>query len=315
MDPSDLMHIYKDIFTKKLLLITGKGGIGKSLIAAALGQFLADAGKNVLIVQNASLDQISPLFGLAPGYDDAVRVQAGLDVLNIDAVANFRDYIVEHLGQKRLYNTVFSNRTVKSLINAMPGWADVMLLGRLLFECELRPRHDYVIFDGPASGHFLNLMTTPDSVLSMAFGGPLAKETQRVKDFLSDQSKCTMLYVGVPEELVVSECLDFLPRLLKVSPVSVGGVIMNRTPTPIRLGNSPDSQLMPAERYALQHSNASDEALAMLATDLSNEKGQLDSIPMWALADLGFIKEPLPAGFGRQFLTPLRRITRSGVSP
>lgn len=314
MDPSDLMHIYKDIFAKKLVLITGKGGIGKSLIAAALGQFLAESGKNVLIVQNASLDQISPLFGLAPGYDDAVRVQPGLDVLNIDAIANFRDYIVEHLGQKRLYKTVFSNRTVKGLINAMPGWADVMLLGRLLFETELRPRHDYVIFDGPASGHFLNLMTTPDSVLSMSFGGPLAKETQRVKDFLSDQAKCTMLYVGVPEELVVSECLDFLPRLLKVSPVSVGGVIMNRTPPPIRLGQNLDAQLRPAETYAVRHSDAAEEALAMLAADLRSEKGSLDSIPMWALADFGFIKEPLPAGFGRQFLTPLRRIDRVGAS-
>ncbi len=280
-------------------MITGKGGIGKSLVAAALGQMVAESGRRVLVVQNAALDQISPLFGLPSVYDRVVTVQPQLDVLNIDSVANFRDYIVEYLGQRRLYDTVFSNRVVKSLINAVPGWADVMLLGRLLFECELRPQHDLVIFDGPASGHFYNLMTTPDSVLGMSLGGPLAKETQRVKSFLSDKNKCCSVYVAVPEELVISECLDFLPRLEKISHVTLAGLFLNKTP--------PNQNSLvgasPALDYARRSRASAAEATNSLKVGLSESSPTLRSLPIWGLPDLGFIDEPLKPGFGEQILT------------
>ncbi|MEN9835259.1 MAG: hypothetical protein RL011_1452 [Pseudomonadota bacterium] len=290
---------YSTLLTKKLVIITGKGGIGKSLIAAALGQMVAESGRRVLIVQNAALDQVSPLFGFESAYDRLVTVQPRLGVLNIDSVANFRDYIVEHLGQRRLYDTVFSNRVVKSLINAVPGWADVMLLGRLLFECELRPQHDLVIFDGPASGHFLNLMTTPDSVLGMSLGGPLAKETQRVKAFLSDKSKCCSVLVTVPEELVVSECLDFLPRLHAVSPVALAGVFLNKTVTDqVKLTGT-----SPATEYARRTIAAAAEATAMLHEGIRAASPSLTELPIWSLPDLGFINEPLKAGFGEHLLT------------
>lgn len=307
MDNTLASHDYSAILAKKLVVITGKGGIGKSLIATALGQMVAESGRRALIIQNAALDQICPLFGLPSTYDKVVTVQAGLDVLNIDSVANFRDYIVEHLGQRRLYDTVFSNRVIKSLINAVPGWADVMLLGRLLFECELRPKHDLVIFDGPASGHFLNLMTTPDSVISMGLGGPMVKETLRVKEFLSDKTKCCNVVVTVPEELVVSECLDFLPKLHAKAPLALAGVFLNKTllsPTEVATSS-------PAREYAHRIYAAAADATALLHKGLGASP-DLAALPIWSLPDVGFVDEPLAPGFGRHLLTAANPSRSSG---
>ena len=300
MVPADLFSPTGELVSKKLIMLTGKGGIGKSTIAAAIGDLVAETGRRVLIVQNAALDQISPLFGHEPSFDQLLTVRPNLEVLNIDQVANFRDYIVEYLGYKRLYNTVFSNQVVRSLINAIPGWADVMLLGRLYFQCEIRGQHDLIIFDGPASGHFLNLMTTPDSVLAMGLGGPLMKETQRVKDFISDRSKCAMLYIGVPEELVVSECLDFLPRLIKMAPTQLAGILVNRSPIP----NASPLQGSPAEVYAARHTEAAKEAFSLLRQGMLESDREIHRLPIQTIADRGFISEPLPAGFGRLFLDP-----------
>ena len=298
MNDSAAITGFETLLSKKLVLVTGKGGIGKSTIATALGQLSAEAGRRTLIVQNAAVDQISPLFGLPSTYDRCVQVQPRLDVLNVDSVTNFRDYMVEHLGQRRLYDTVFSNRVVKSLINAVPGWSDVMLLGRLLFECELRPNHEFVIFDAPASGHFMNLMTTPDAVLAMKLGGPLHKETQRVRSFLADPSISTTVYVGVPEELVVSECLDFLPQLRKLSPSTLGGLFMNRLPRAL----ADLTASSPARDYALRHHAAAAEALKVLRTGLQDPQINLSDLPVWSVPDLGYITEPLQPGFGYDLL-------------
>src|SRR5690606_16574585 len=91
---------------------------------------------------------------------------------------------------------------------------------------------ELVIFDGHATGHFLSLMTTPDAVLDTRLGGPLVRETERVRDFLADPVKCGLVYVCVPEDLVVSETLDFLPRLAQKSPARLSAIIANRCPVP-----------------------------------------------------------------------------------
>lgn len=288
------------LFSRRLLLITGKGGIGKSLVAASLGQLAAEAGRKTLIVESASLDQLAPLFGGAPTGHVVTSVAPNLSTINLNPPDNFRDYVVKHLGQKQLFERVFSHRVVQSFINTVPGLAELMMLGRLFYEAELAPppRHDLIIFDGSASGHFLSLMTTPDAVLQAKLGGPLARETERVHAFLSDPAKTGTLYVAVPEDLVVSEALDFLPRLRDQAPAKMAGVIVNRMPT----WSAKDVDSGPAGAYLARRAESAALALATLREGLSSIDAAL---PLWLLPELGFIEEPLPPGFAKTFLSTL----------
>jgi arsenite-transporting ATPase len=285
------------LIDKRLLLVTGKGGIGKTLSAAALGQLAASRGKRVLIVEAAGEASIPPLFGKTAPIHVEVSLAPGLSTLNLDPAGNFRDYVVKHLGQPRLFDKVFNNKVVQSFISAIPGFAEVMLLGRLYYECELQPTPpDLVIFDGYASGHFLSLMTTPDAVLESDLGGPLARETDRVKKFLGDAKKAAVIYVTVAEELIVSECLEFLPLLKQKSPVAPAALFVNRLPPPAVLGDGA------AAAYAERRAASSRAARATLEQGLARlAEGGLP-LMLRDLKELGFVDEPLAADFGRTWL-------------
>lgn len=293
--------------SRKLLFVTGKGGIGKSLVTAALGQAAAAAGKRVLLIESSAHDQLSPLFGHAAVGHNETKVAERLSVINLAPPDTFEEYVVKYLGQKKLFDKVFTNKVVRSFINTVPGFAEIMMLGRLFYTCELAPgpRHDLVIFDAAASGHFLSLMTTPDAVLQSNLGGPLAKETARIKEFMANPAKCGVAYVGVPEELVVSEILDFLPKLESRSPAKVMGLFVNRVPTAPDGGARDAATTFAAERRA-----RADAALKALAAGLGGA-GIPKDLPVWQLPDLGFVPEPLPSNFGPELFSS----AKAGAKP
>ena len=290
------------MFARKLLLITGKGGIGKSLISAAIGQAAAERGARVLIVENAAVDQIAPIFGRPTIGHQTTEVYPGLECINLNAEENFRDYVVKHLGQKRLFESVLSHRVVQSFISMIPGLGELMFLGRLFYECELapEPRYDLVIFDAPASGHFMSLMTTPDAVLDSTLGGPLRRETERVKAFLADRSKAGILYIATPEELVISEALDFLPRLAKAAPAELMAVLVNRMPTwhPASQALEP---LNAAQDFLLHQQRVAHQALKTLTEGLSVST-DLRSLPVLIIPEDTDLVEPLKKGEGRRLM-------------
>jgi len=283
LDPSGL-------YARKLLLVTGKGGIGKTLVAAALGQRAAAMGMRTLLVESAACDQIAPLFG-SPGTEHVERsVGPNLTCINLHPPDNFRAYVSKYLGQPRLYETVFNHKVVNSFINTIPGLAEVMLLGRLFYHAELEKGgvYDLIVFDSFASGHFLSLMTTPQAVIDTGIGGPLVAETTRVQSFLADGSKTGIVYVAAPAALVISETLDVLPQLLAKSPAKVAQVVLNRVP------GRPSAKLAgsAAAVYLQQRFAAAVAAEETLARGLA-ELG----LPYATLADLGFIDEPIAPDF------------------
>lgn len=298
---------FDSILDRKLLLVTGKGGIGKSFVASIIAQRAASLGRSVLIIQSSGCDQIAPYFSIQKSTSSAetekvqrIRHAGGVESINLTAEDNFREYVVKYLGQKMLYDSVFSNKVVKTFIKTIPGFAEVMLLGRLFFTCELSatPRFDHVIFDGYASGHFLSLMTTPDAVINSTLGGPLVKETSRVKDFLSDGKKSGIVFVTCPEDLVVSETLDFLPKLQSKAPPPIAAMVVNRI-----LSLKPETVANPANQFikdrvgktarAMQDLKIGLEALRILSVDM----------PVFGIREFPYIEMPLKPGFATEALS------------
>ncbi len=303
------------IFERRLVLVTGKGGIGKSLVSAALGQAAAAQGKRVLLLEFGAVDQLAPLFGVESIGHERREVSPGLFCANINPQANFKDFIVKYLGQQKLFDRVISHRMIQTFIKTIPGLAELMLLGRLYFEGTVAPgpRFDLIVFDGPASGHFLNMMMTPDAVLRSNIAGPLRKETLKVREFLTDSQKVGCLYVTIPEDLVVSETLEFLPKLAEQSPASLLGVMMNRIPPhlipqyadPERKGFQPGQIVGPTDKR-FEHAWRAHERRAIQA--LEHFKGAIKGIQKdagfqtWTLPDLFAVEEPLAPDFWKKLL-------------
>ncbi len=222
--------MFSSLFEKKMLFISGKGGTGKSTVAAILAIMAAQSGKRVLIAESHAFDKVSPIFGKKPAGHEETSIAPGISCINLDAKRCFAEYVSLHLGMESLYKRVFRNQVVSSFLDAIPGLDEAMILGRLFYTCELRTpaKYDLIIFDSPASGHFINLMATPDTIIQTGLVGPLVNELKRTRDFLADEQKCAGIIVTLPEALAMSETLEFLPIFIQKVPVALNSIILNR---------------------------------------------------------------------------------------
>ena len=235
---------------RKLVFVTGKGGVGKTSCSVALAQSFKDSGKRVLLVESSKLPQL-------PEYCRDL----GIDTINLDISDCFKDYIVDNLGQARLYEAVFSRDVVKTFLETIPGLGEVMLLGRIFWALNPRSSYQYdmIVFDAPSSGHFLSLLTTPKAMIETGIGGPLMGEVQKVYDFLKSGA-ASMVYLVTPEELVVSEAIDFLPQIQSKVEVPMELILLNRFPPALD-----SSQLKPVLRaWVDQELSRSQSAAKML---------------------------------------------------
>src|SRR6478735_7598593 len=268
-----LQDLFSELLNKRLLMVTGKGGIGKTLSSFALAQMAVAMGKRVCLVESSAHDQLAPLFGSKPIGHNLRELRPGISVINLNPQDNFRDFIIKHLGFARLFEKVFTRPIVRSFIQMMPGIAELTLLGRLYYFAELdtEERFDLVILDGFASGHFHSLMKTPDAVMHSGMIGPVIEETKRVRSFIADSQKTAVILVAVAEDLVVSEALDFVNKLQTDTPAPLASVMLNRCfphlPPDVNPVAYPET-LQAAVNYWRERSNAEQQAIERLSEGL-----------------------------------------------
>ena len=181
------MEIVDKMLSRKLLLISGKGGVGKSFFASCLASYAAKHGKRVLLVEHTLRSQISPLFGIDNVEHTETVYNDAIFGINLDAKECFREYVVDYLGMNHLYNKIFGRKVMRSFLEAIPGLNELMVLGRLIRGVsggkKVGQEIDLVVFDAPASGHFYKLLTTPDAVINSGLVGPLVREIEKIRSF------------------------------------------------------------------------------------------------------------------------------------
>jgi anion-transporting ArsA/GET3 family ATPase len=226
-----------DLLGKRFITVIGKGGVGKTTIAAALAVMAARRGLRVLLTTVAAKDRLGDMLGCGPIGPKNREVWPGVDAVDMIPEVNLEEYALMTLKLRALYRLVIGNRVVQSLLAGVPGLYQWSLLGKATFHAlELRPdgarRYDLVIFDSPATGHGLDLLRTPLTISEAIPAGPLREEALERWQMLTDPSQHEVLTVSIAEELAVTETVELLERLNRMG-MAARTVIVNKMLPPL----------------------------------------------------------------------------------
>ena len=220
------------LFDKRLIVVGGKGGVGRTTVAAALAVAAARRGKRVLLAQTRSKERLSTLLDGPPVTTAIVRVRPNLWAVNIFPEAALHEYGLMVLRSELLYRALFENRVSRAFIRAIPGVDDYSLLGKVWYHTtELergRPRYDLVILDGPATGHVVTLLQIPKAIVAAVPDGPLTATARACIELLKDPVRTAAVLVTLAEEMPVNETIELAARLRDSVGVTVGPVIVNQ---------------------------------------------------------------------------------------
>jgi anion-transporting ArsA/GET3 family ATPase len=206
--------VTSDLFDRRLVIVGGKGGVGRTTVTAALALSAVRRGKRVLVVQTNAKQGLARLLGVPSIGEDVVQVREGLHAVNTNPRAALREYGLMVLRFETVYRAVFENRMVRSLLRAVPGLDDYSLLGKTWYHTteqlpDGRPRWDLVLFDGPATGHLLTMLRIPKVILDAVPEGPLTRDALSARQLLTDRSRCAVVLVTLAEEMPAAEAIDF----------------------------------------------------------------------------------------------------------
>lgn len=215
-----------------VLLVTGKGGVGKSTVAVTVARAAAQTGKRVLLVEFESVSRAAPLFGLEAIGTTPVQVAHGLSIRGFDTMDSLRFFALQQLKIERLVRVVMRNKTVAGFFQAMPAIKSVTFLYHLWrLVAEHGPdgdgKWDLVVCDLPTTGFILGLYGVPTMVQQIFHIGPLARIARGMGDFLYDSERVGLVMVTLPEEMPVVETIEFVDALREKHGVRAAATIVN----------------------------------------------------------------------------------------
>jgi anion-transporting ArsA/GET3 family ATPase len=220
-----------------VLVIAGKGGVGKTTVSAALARMAAEAGRSVLIVELEGKSGITQAFGRREdlGYEEvqlwprgaaaAARAEGSVRARRVTPDDALVEYLEDH-GLGRVSRRLARTGVLDVVSTAIPGIRDVLVLGKVK-QLEREGAADLIVVDAPATGHAITFLTSAAGMVDAARGGPLRTQAQEVVDLLSDPARCRVLLVTLPEELPVSETIESAYTLEDKAGVQLGPVIVN----------------------------------------------------------------------------------------
>lgn len=219
------------LFDRRLLVIAGKGGVGRTTVACALALAAARRGKRVLLAQTKSKERMPRLFGVSQNFVELQPVDNNLWAVNMTPEVALREYGVMVLRSSFLSRQVLERDVVRAFLRAIPGLYDYSMLGKVWFhtteQVAGRPRFDLVVLDGPATGHALTLLAIPKVICDTVPEGPLTGPARECLSLLTDEARCQAVLVTLAEDLPVSESIELAAGLRKLG-LHLGPIVVNR---------------------------------------------------------------------------------------
>jgi hypothetical protein len=225
---SDPQHVLAGLEGRKLLIVSGKGGVGRTTVAALLGSALAASGRKVLVATTGHDDRLAWMLGGERLDDTPTEVAPNLEIQRLVPATCVEEYGTLVTHSQRLSHMVFGNKGIRRLLRAIPGLDDFAILGKVWHEAVRGGSYDTIVFDGPASGHLRLVLGVPQAILTTVSEGPLANEASAMRESLQDPSVSTPVLVGLPEPWPLTELGELSTALRREIGMGAGILVVNK---------------------------------------------------------------------------------------
>lgn len=223
------------LLSKRLHIVTGKGGVGKSTLCAAMGLVAARHGRRAIILETDTKERMSQLFEIPPvGYQE-VEIYPGLYAKNLDPDHSMEEYVLRFVRLQSVYDALFKKSFLQYWIQGMPGFREFVVLGKIwdmgqAFD-KKRPDYDMMIIDSPATGHGVSLWQLPEATRKAVGGsGPIANYAAKMRDFFANPDEAAYHIATIPEELPYTETVELVAAMRGDLNLPLGLLLANQIP-------------------------------------------------------------------------------------
>jgi anion-transporting ArsA/GET3 family ATPase len=259
------------LLDKRLVVVTGKGGVGRTTVATALGLAAARTGKRVIVAEVAQQERMSRAFRReGVGYSET-ELADNFWAMSVDPQRALDEYLGAQIPGP-LSGALLHNRIFEYFVAAAPGVRELTTIGKVWELAQLdrkygsSSRYDLVILDAPASGHGLAMLRAPRTFADIARVGPVRRRADMIHDFLRDPERTGVVSVALPQEMPVNETIEFREKLREEMGMETGTVVVNQL-LPDRFTGEEAEQI-----EAVNGDHGSDEVAAALRAALSEHR-------------------------------------------
>jgi anion-transporting ArsA/GET3 family ATPase len=227
---------HKTLFTRRMLIVTGKGGVGKTTVAASIAVAARERGMRVLLIEVGVTDHLEQIFRKWIPIYDVTQVEDDLYALRLDPYLALQDYIGINLKSEWAAKRLLHTDVIRYLTQAAPGWRELITLGKIwMLEQSktgrpAKPQWDMLVVDAPATGHGISFLRVPQVILDTLKYGPVRNYTQEVQKMMMDPQRTLLNVVTLPEEMPVNEAVEVYRAAKDQLFIPFGFVFVNMMP-------------------------------------------------------------------------------------
>jgi anion-transporting ArsA/GET3 family ATPase len=222
----------RSLLDKRLVVVTGKGGVGKTTVTAALGLAAARRGKRTVVCEVAEQERLAGMFGVTEVGHGEHELAAGLHAVSVNPERAKEEWLHYQFKSGALASMLGGSRIFQYLTAAAPGLSELVTMGKVWDLAQLRRRtggsvYDLAIVDAPATGHGLAMLGAPATYAGVARLGPIGRQAVIIDRFLRDRASTGVLVAALPEEMPVNETIEFERRLRDELGMVVDAIVVN----------------------------------------------------------------------------------------